>query len=117
MGYMGLNHWEESDNAADFVFLFEKAKTKAQRHKVIDKELEEFGNSYNTPGSVNIALAIEDGKVGLDDLKPKHLERMQELLGELKNTSSAKYKEEWGSESNRLEHYEAYKRLLKVIKV
>ena len=115
MGYMGLNSSGESDNAADFVFIYKKAKTKTQRRQLIDSELKDFANNYNTPGSVNIALAMEDGIVRGDDLTAKQLNRLRELLADLKLKSSSKYREEWDDEYGRLEHNQAYTRMLRFI--
>ena len=110
---MGMSHWNDSDGAADFVYIYKKATTPAQRRKVIDTELKDFANSYNTPGSVNIALAMEDGIVRKTDLNANQLNKLRALLADLKTKSSAKLKNEWDNESGRLEHHEAYKRLLK----
>lgn len=115
MGYMGMNHWEESDGAADFVFIYKKATTMAKRRKIIDTELKDFANSYNTPGSVNIALAMEDGIVRKDDLTAKQTNKLRELLADLKLKSSSKYREEWCDDAGRMEHNQAYTRMLKFI--
>ena len=115
MGYMGMDHWQESDGAADFVFVYKEATTMSKRRKIIDTELKDFANNYNTPGSVNIALAMEDGIVRKDDLTAKQTNKLRELLADLKMKSSAKYRDEWNNEDGRLKHHEAYKRLLKLI--
>lgn len=68
MGYMGLSHWGESDDAAGFRFTlqkeFEKHKKPADLKKAVRalvmKELKEDGGSYNTDGPVNVALVMED---------------------------------------------------------
>lgn len=112
---MGMNHWEESDNAADFVTSYKEATTLTKRRTLLDEELKNFANFCNTPGSVNIALAMEDGIVRKTDLTAKQLNKLSELLTDLKLKSSAKFKKEWDGESNRLVHNEAYKRLLKVV--
>ena len=58
---MGLSHWAESDGAADFRFVLQKAKgNKARLEKLIATELKYFANEYNTPGFLNIALVIAD---------------------------------------------------------
>ena len=79
MGYMGMDNWEDSDCAADFVYAYKKASTMAQRRKLIDVELKDFANSYNTPGSVNIALAMEGGVVRRDDLTAKQLNKLRRM--------------------------------------
>ena len=114
---MGLNHWGESDGAADFVYTYKEATTMAKRRKLIDTELKDFANNYNTPGSVNIALAIEGGILRKEDLTEVQLYTLRDLLTELKVKSSAKYRKEWSDESGRIEHNNAYKRLLKAVKV
>lgn len=60
-GFMGLKHWGESDNAADFVSLLQETIKKGKDiNKLIEKELKEKGNEYNTCGAENVALAMED---------------------------------------------------------
>ena len=110
---MGLDSWEESDNAACFVSRYKKAIFAKQRVNLIDKEFEDFANSYNTPGSVNIALAMEDGIVRKDDMTETQRYRLRDMLHELKDASSAKFKENWEDEGTRIDHNNAYKRLLK----
>ena len=58
---------------------------------------------------------MEGGFVRRDDLNAKQLNKVRELLADLKLKSSAKYRDEWGDESNRLMHNDAYKRLLKAV--
>jgi hypothetical protein len=55
MGFMGLSHWCDSDNAADLraFLLYNMAET-------LKKELTEKANEYNTPGFINVALVLED---------------------------------------------------------
>ncbi|MEI6598062.1 MAG: hypothetical protein WCL22_03375 [bacterium] len=108
-----MDHWQESDGAADFVFVYKEATTMAKRRKIIDTELKDFANNYNTPGSVNIALAMEDGIVRKDDMTETQRYRLRDMLHELKDASSAKFKENWEDEGTRIEHNNAYKRLLK----
>ncbi len=65
MGFTGLNCWQESDNAADFKWVLEKALWKiAAKNKtiktLITKELETETNCYNTPGVINVALLVKD---------------------------------------------------------
>jgi len=113
---MGLNRWQESDNAADFVFGYKEANSKVERRKLIDKEFDETGNSYNTPGVVNIALALEDGIVRKDDFTVKQIHKLRNDLTILKLKSSEKFKNEWGDEDNRLMHNDAYSRFLKLVR-
>lgn len=54
MGFMGLSHWSESDNAADFHSKLYKAINKA-----FLSELKRDANVYNTPGYINVMLMIK----------------------------------------------------------
>jgi len=65
---MGLSNWVESDGAADFRYVlqnqFEKfakdpAALKRAVRAVVDLELKDMANNWNTPGYVNLALLIE----------------------------------------------------------
>lgn len=113
---MGLNSWQDSDEAADFVFVYKNAKTTLERRKIIDKELKNSANTFNTPGSVNIALAMEDGIVRKGDLTAKQIKTLAKLLSELESDSSPEKSEDWDDEQNRIMHNNAYKRFLEVIK-
>lgn len=55
MGFMGLGHWVESDNAADFHHVLESAIRSA-----FSKELKNRANEYNTPGWVNALLIFKE---------------------------------------------------------
>lgn len=115
MGYMGLDNWQDSDKAADFVFVYKDAKTMPERRKIIDKELKNSANAFNTPGSVNIALAMEGGIVRKTDLTAKQIKTLAKLLSELESDSSSEKSEDWGDEKNRIMHNNAYKRFLEVL--
>lgn len=115
MGYMGLNNWQDSDEAADFVFVYKDAKTILERRKIIDKELKNLANIFNTPGSVNIALAMEAGIVRKTDLTAQQIKTLVKLLFELESDSSQEKSEDWDDEENRIMHNNAYKRLLEVL--
>jgi hypothetical protein len=54
MGFMGLGNYRQSDNASDFVYLLEK-----ELAKILALQLEKESNQWNTPGYINVALAIE----------------------------------------------------------
>ena len=112
---MGLNNWRDSDEAADFVFVYKDAKTTLERRKIIDKELKNSANTFNTPGSVNIALAMEDGIVRKGDLTAKQINTLVKLLSELESNSLPETSDDWGDEKNRTMHNNAYKRLLEVV--
>lgn len=55
MGYMGLDHWIDSDNASDF-----RSKVEDVIANVFAKHLDYTSNEYNTPGAVNVALVAEE---------------------------------------------------------
>lgn len=55
MGFMGLKHWVESDNAADF-----HARLSASLNKLVKDELKNKANKYNTPGYVNVLLIFKE---------------------------------------------------------
>lgn len=55
MGFMGLNSWIESDNAADFHFEMIDVF-----NRCIAKELKNNANEYNTPGFVNVLLFLKE---------------------------------------------------------
>jgi hypothetical protein len=115
MGYTGLDNWQESDEAADFVFVYKKAKTTLERRKIIVKELKNSANTFNTPGSVNIALAMEAGIVRKTDLTLGQIETLMKLLSKLESNSLPEKSDDWGDEKNRTMHNDAYKRLLEVV--
>jgi hypothetical protein len=54
MGFMGLSHPYESDEASDYIRNITK-----QVANVSEKELENEANQYNTPGYINVALMFE----------------------------------------------------------
>ncbi len=65
---MGLSNWVESDGAADFRFNLQQQFEKFAKYppglkrairEVVDEELKDMANEYNTPGFVNLALCIE----------------------------------------------------------
>jgi hypothetical protein len=68
MGFMGLSSWVDSDGAADFRYVLQKQFEKFAKYppglkravrEVVDLELADMANEYNTPGMVNLALCIE----------------------------------------------------------
>lgn len=108
MGYMGLDSWGESDNAAGFKSSLEEAVG-----ELFDSEIQDEANSYNTPGSVNIGLLIEDGVLPIRLLKPSQINILKDKLKVLIKDSSKK--DDYEDEGNRLMHNKAYKRILKFI--
>lgn len=109
MGYMGLNNWGESDNAADFDFTIGDVL-----NKLIAKELKDQANSYNTCGAVNIALLIEDGRLSVAQFNKQNRLKLIALLEDQIIGSSDK--SEWEDEESRKMHLNAYKRMLKNVK-
>jgi hypothetical protein len=60
MGFFGLNHYGDSDEAWDFWYDIQKAKgNKPKIKKLIAKELRNHTNEFNTDGFINIALYLE----------------------------------------------------------
>jgi len=55
MGFMGLGHWSESDNAADF-----HARLRLQIRNEFRKEMKNKANEYNTPGWLNALLIFKE---------------------------------------------------------
>lgn len=69
MGFFGLASWVESDAAADFRYVLQQQfhkfggdekKLKRAIQNVVENELDDMANAYNTPGFVNLALCLED---------------------------------------------------------
>jgi polyhydroxyalkanoate synthesis regulator phasin len=63
-GFMGLEHWSDSDEAAEFVDKLAKAvKKNKDINELVAKQIKRMNNEYNTSGAINVALAIEsEGK-------------------------------------------------------
>ena len=91
MGFFGLSHWVDSDGAADFRWTLlralDKKSNSAKRqavNRVVEKELDDMANNYNTPGFVNLALCLEvEGmdKGHHDDDYPAGLPVFSRLIG------------------------------------
>jgi len=90
---MGIEHWVESDGAADFrggLLGALEQTTEAKRNKavraVVSAELKDMANEYNTPGYINLALCLEvEGKEkGYDDALPVFSQRL--TTAQLKKT-------------------------------
>lgn len=54
MGYMGLDHYQDSDNASNLAYTMGNAMA-----EVLMKGLKKKDNEYNTDGPVNVALVFE----------------------------------------------------------
>jgi len=90
MGFFGLSHWADSDEAADFRHTLLQAlnkKSKAAQkqvvNRVVEKELDNMANCYNTPGFVNLALCMEVEGMDAnrwDDEFPKGLPPFSHLI-------------------------------------
>ena len=55
MGFMGLSHYTESDNASDF-----HAKLRLHVRNLFRAELKNKANEYNTPGWLNALLIFKE---------------------------------------------------------
>src|SRR3990167_1114815 len=88
MGFMGLLHWVESDECADFRYTILKTVS-----ELCEKELKNKANEYNTPGWVNIALLVEDGMFDFlqedDIVDADFLSIFQEVIARLEQTINA----------------------------
>jgi hypothetical protein len=115
MGYMGQEHWTDSDLAADLYGTVVEALLKK-----LTLGLEEDANDINTSGPVNVALIIESGLLDTipNDFIEEHFkyDKLIKGLEKLIKESSADKKKQWEDEGNRLEHHNAYKRMLKNVK-
>jgi len=58
MGYMGLDSWHASDNAADL-----RSEMLCAAARVLEKNVGMRDNPYNTSGDVNVALILEDESI------------------------------------------------------
>lgn len=111
MGYMGLDHPNESDNASDlFCEVIESII------KTLNNGLKEPGNCYNTNGVINVALIIEQLipllKTSYNDKVFKFLDKVSKLLAkEIKDLK----KWEPEDEKSACWHREKYTRMKKNI--
>lgn len=105
MGYMGLESWIDSDRAADLRRTIEdKIFKKESVSSIIDKEIEDRCNCYNTEGCVNLALLLEDGILAKDYITKKQVSAVRNRLLELLEDNCDEY------------HSLAYVRLWNVVK-
>jgi hypothetical protein len=121
MGYMGLSHWAESDNAADWRHTLQNCfenftgkKLKAEVRRLVMKEVKDMDNRYNTDGPVSIALVMEDeDKIFGDDdktLKFSKLLSKKEFVTILKGLDN-QIKECKGNDPNSRWHLKNFKRM------
>ena len=107
MGYMGLDHYGESDMASGFVGTIEDAVG-----KLCKKELKDRGNTFNTSGWVNIGLFAEvwlkDVTIYEDSELYRSLVKARDLIKE--DIKEMKKEDDWGSKDM---HLTAYGRIVK----
>lgn len=90
MGFFGLRKWVESDEAADFRWVLQqqfkkfgkdKKKLKLAIRKVVEDELDNMANEWNTPGFINLALCIEsEGEPPNEEWEDPGLPKFSHLL-------------------------------------
>lgn len=117
MGYSGLESYTGSDLASDLA-----ATAVSALATVLAVGLKEEANEYNTPGCVNVALFFETYICPLPadtffdnafvDIAHKAEVQLRELVKRTEKVGS------WGDhdEGERIEHHEAYKRMLASLK-
>ncbi len=110
MGYMGLQHWNDSDTAFDFFCDLEESKNPIE---LIEKQIDKDNGPYNTSGAINVALLIEDGKILR--MPPKLSDKLTAAL--FKQLRKVEEKAWRGDLDNWSYHVDAYKRLLDVVVV
>jgi len=116
MGYMGLENWNESDNAADLMYVVKRNIVSAFRDALDDESAE--GNKHNTNAYVNIALLNEafilpskfhcfyDKK--LTSIFDTCIEKLTIEWEAFKVSDTS----DWHSASARREHIDAYARMI-----
>ena len=127
MGYMGLSHWADSDNASGFRYrvmdaLKQKKGGTTKARKLIRKEMEHLDNRWNTDGFVNVALVMEDvgGSEACDGPTPDIAELMtkrdfQRLITIFNNTLEAVTPDQRQNQDAAWQ-IRAYERMLKSVK-
>ena len=130
MGFFGLKHWGESDETADFRWSLLNALARKQAgarkaavRKLVDMELKDMANCYNTPGFINLALCLEvegNDASSYDEEFPNGLPVFSDLLtvAQLRKTEKlfSKHLQEWDPDfTDRLKelHVLVYRLLLK----
>jgi EAL domain-containing protein (putative c-di-GMP-specific phosphodiesterase class I) len=110
MGYMGLKHYGEVDDA--FSLAIELQEKIA---KVLKKALKEEVNEYNPEGCVNVALVIESSiPMELEVISPELREVIEETYVKLNNliTETKENKPNWEDKKAYKKHLVAYKRMM-----
>lgn len=111
MGFTSIKHWINSDNAAGLHSAltdeFRRRKTrlplKTRVRRLVDQELKDMANEYNTPGFINLALLLEvEGKErgDPDDYIPVFSNLL--TLTQLRKCSDLLADCEWKEEKRRL---------------
>ena len=84
MGFCGIGHWHESDNAADTCHRFEdQFKGHFSKKTVtafVEKHLLKKDNAYNTPGFIDVALLLEDNKIPIVHVNKSTLKKLDKML-------------------------------------
>jgi len=116
MGYLGLKHMGDSDNAADLGHDVQEAMA-----NVLLKRLGKTDNVYNTDGPIDVALVFEALIIPamksfdctkLYNLALETIKKLEEKFDDAKKGSV----EDWGSHENKKMHVNAYNRMLKSMK-
>jgi hypothetical protein len=70
MGYMGLDTWQDVDDAADLLYVLKRTTKSCS---IIAKALKEVGSEFNPPGCVNVALLLESKQISPNEIGKKNL--------------------------------------------
>jgi len=112
MGYMGLEHLNDSDMAADLASV-----VMDKMFKELKKGLKEKANEYNTNGAVNVALFFEAFILPVAD-EYKYCGEAFDVALSAKTTlesqrANMKISLDWDDEVNKKMHLDAYARMIK----
>lgn len=111
MGYSGLSHWVDSDNASDMIgFLWDIVAGS------LDRSLTQSSNEFNTDGVVDVALFFEAFVFPIRDeflYNDEMMEVATKCLTKLEEKITEAEKAKWDTEDNKKEHINAYKRMAK----
>lgn len=107
MGYMGLDHFNDSDSSSDFVYVVTN-----KIGELCEKELKDKGNPYNTSGDVNVALFAEAFlmTVKLDDESSLHKAMVSCRDSLQKRLNGIEKGEDWDDKKM---HVSAFKRMIR----
>lgn len=115
MGYMDISICG-SDRASDLNETIKRCSGgKFVAIAILQKELKEVYNCYNTQGCVNVALVLTEGagKKLFADYKDERYEQLVsstlEAMGHLRKFS---FMAEWDTEENKKKHLDVYDRLI-----